>query len=117
MNVTLRSCMYAGSPAAAQEKNGKKRKASLGDPGDDHATPVQKVAKGEISHPESVNEATRKFAESMFRALKAAGKPMQMAQLSTKVKKPEGAEKMGKVVGKYACFTREAGKDIVSLAE
>lgn len=117
--VTIVS-MHAGTPVAAPEKSGKKRKASLGVEGDENnGTPAKKAAKG-VSHPKTVNDATQQYADALFKALSAHGKPMSMALLSQKVKKPEGAEKVGKLVTKYECFTRGTegkAKDMVSLTE
>jgi hypothetical protein len=73
-----------------------------------------------LAHPRTSNEATREYAEALYKALSANGKPMPMSMLASKIKKPEGAEKMGKIVAKYECFKRGdegKSKDIVSLAE
>lgn len=106
--------------AAPQEKSCKKRKGSLGAASDEcSGEPPKKATKG-LAHPRSASEATQQYAEAIQKALVAHGKPMSMALLSQRVKKPPGAEKMGKVVGKYDCFTRgENGKikDVVRLTE
>lgn len=110
--------MHADASDTPQEQSSKKRKASLGGADDQNSgEPAKKAAKG-LVHPRNAGEATQQYAEAIHRALEAHGKPMTMALLSQRVKKPPTAEKMGKVVGKYDCFTRGdegKGKDIVKL--
>lgn len=108
--------VHSGAPAA-KEEGGQKRKASAQPDGqENNASPVKKVAKG-LAHPQGCNEATREYAEALYEALVELGEPVRMSKLAQKITKPKGSEKMGKVIGKYKCFHRAEGKDLVSLAD
>jgi hypothetical protein len=73
-------------------------------------------------HPPAVrDEATKQYAEALFKALSASREAVAMAQLCQRVPRPKGAEKIGKVVSKYSTwFVRDnsvKGKDMVALTQ
>jgi hypothetical protein len=68
-------------------------------------------AASEGSHPAGVKPETKAYAEKVRSYLLSKGGRISIGHLGTDVKKPDGAEKLGKMLNKYDTWFERTKRD------
>ena len=102
-----RSSDTAASPAAPAAKKAKAADGSAA-AASKAAPAASPAAPANLAHPDGVAESSKQYATQLAAALKASGGQFKMSQLGLKVKRPDGALKMGQLIKHYnSWFERE----------